>query len=439
MSESEAASGPSDAAVVRKVMWRLLPMLFAGALLAQLDRVNVAMASLTMNGDIGLSAGAYGFAAGVFFVVYAIVEVPSNAGLARFGARRWIARIMLSWGLVSATTAIVIGPVSFFANRILLAAAEAGFLPGVLVFLSGWLPARDRARAFSIFLMAIPIANVLGGPASAGLLTLDGQFGLRGWQWLFLVEGVPSVLLSVLIWRGLRDAPRDAEWLDAEEVRSLERRLGPAPSRAHLTPRAFAAAIATPRVLLFTAVLACLGGVNHAVTFWLPQIAKSMGLSTTQTGFAVALPYLVGACVMVAWSAHSDRTGERRWHLAGPAIGAGLALAASALATGAPARMALVVVAITCVLSLQGVFWSAVSSALEGDERTIGIATVSAGGILFAFLAPFLIGMSKQWTGSFDAAFAILGFLGVAGGLLALVMAVRVLPGAGRHSSARSA
>ena len=178
--------------------------------------------------------------------------------------------------------------------------------------------------------------------------------------------------------------------------------------------------------MLFTSVLGCLGGINHAVTFWLPQIVKSLGLTVTQTGFAVAIPYLLGAAVMVAWSAHSDRTGERRWHLAGPAIVAGIALAASAWLPAPLVRMLLVTVAVTCVLAIQGVFWSTVSVALEGHERTIGMGTVSAGGILFAFLAPFLIGVSKQLTGDFDAAFTILGFLGVIGGALALVMATRL-------------
>ena len=430
-------SDPVRADVISKVIHRLMPLLFIGAVLAQLDRVNVSMASLSMTGDIALSPAAYGFGVGAFFIIYALCEIPSNAGLARFGARRWIARIMLTWGIISAATAFVVGPTTFIANRALLAAAEAGFLPGVLAFLATWLPAADRARVFSLFLMAIPIANILGGPLAAGILALDGWLGLHGWQWLFLLEGLPPILLALIIWSRLPDTPGEADWLTEREVAVLAAEASSGLLLAHLTFRTFLRAIVHPRVLLFTAVLGCLGGINQAVTFWLPQIVRSLGLTVMQTGFAVALPFLVGAAVMVAWSAHSDRTGERRWHLAGPAILAGIALAASAWLPGVGIRMALVTVAITCVLAIQGVFWSAVSVALEGHERTIGMGAVSAGGILFAFLAPFLIGVSKQWTGGFDAAFTILGVLGVVGGALALAMATWV-PGP-RFSTTREA
>ena len=411
--------------VVAKVLRRFMPLLFVGAVLAQLDRVNVSMASLAMNDDVGLSPAVYGFGVGLFFIVYALCEIPSNAGLARFGARRWIARIMLTWGVVSTLTAFVIGPATFVANRALLAAAEAGFLPGVLAYLSIWLPARDRARAFSMFLMAIPIANILGGPLAAALLGLDGMLGLRGWQWLFILEGLPPVILAIVIWAKLRDHPRDAEWLTPDEAELLVASHHPTEAKEHLTLAVFVKSIISPQILLFTLVLGCLGGINHAVTFWLPQIVRSAGLSVQETGFAAAVPYLLGAAVMVAWSSHSDRTGERRWHLAGPAILAGIALAASAWLPGALTRMALVTIAVTCVLAIQGIFWSMVSVSLEGHRRTIGMATVSAGGILFAFLAPFLIGLSKQLTGGFDAAFVILGALGVVGGGLAFVMAAQ--------------
>lgn len=421
----KADRSAARAAAVSKVVRRMLPLLFLGAILAHLDRVNVSMASLTMNADVGLSPAVYGFGVGAFFIIYALCEIPSNAGLARFGARLWIARIMLTWGIVSAATALVAGPTSFIANRALLAAAEAGFLPGVLAFLSIWLPAADRARVFAMFLMAIPIANILGGPLAAGLLALDGTFGLRGWQWLFILEGLPPIALAVVIWKKLRDHPRDAEWLSAEEVTLLTDGEPEAAAKEHLTFNAFLRAIISPRIFLFTLVIGCLGGINHAVTFWLPQIVRSAGFTVTQTGFVIALPYLLGAAVMVFWSGHSDRTGERRWHLAGPAMLAGVALAASVWLSGDAVRLALIAVAITCVLSIQGIFWSTVSISLDGHQRTIGIATVSAGGILFAFLAPFLIGLSREVTGGFNAAFGILGALGIIGGGLAFIMATQ--------------
>lgn len=239
-------------------------------MLAHLDRVNVSLASLQMSPDIGLSPAAYGLGVGTFFIAYALFEVPSNVGLARFGARRWIARIMMTWGLVSASTAFVAGPTSFFANRILLGIAEAGFLPGVLVYLAAWLPAEHRGRAFATFLMAIPVANVLGGPLAGGLMSLDGFAGLRGWQWLFVLEGLAPVLLSVAIWRSLRDTPSDAEWLTPADVAALADGTGSATAQHRITARTIFRAIAKPRILLFTAVIACLGGINYALTFWLP-------------------------------------------------------------------------------------------------------------------------------------------------------------------------
>ncbi len=412
-------------AAVRKVMCHLLPMLFVGAVFAHIDRTNVSMASLQMTSDIGLSPAVYGFGVGAFFIIYALAEIPSNVGLLRFGARRWIARIMISWGLVSLSTAFVVGPISFVTNRMALAAAEAGYIPGVLAILSLWLPPEDRARVFSLFLMAIPLASILGGPLAAGFLALDGFFGLRGWQWLFLIEGLPPIILAVFIWYKLRDHPTQSEWLTTADIAILTAE-GDAPKRVHLTPRAFFRSIANGRVLLFTAVLGCLGGIMHAVTFWLPQIIRGFGLSVTQTGFAVAVPYVIGAAVMFLWSSHSDRTGERRWHLAGPAAIAGIALVGSALLPGVALKLGLLTLATTCIFAGQGIFWSLVSVALKDNERAVGLAAVNAGGTLFAFLAPFAIGISKQMTGGFGAAFGILGVLGVVGGSLAFVMATKL-------------
>ncbi len=407
---------------VAKVMRRLVPLLFLGAVLAQLDRVNVSMASLRMMGDIGLSPAMYGFAVSAFFVIYALCEVPSNIGLARFGARRWLARIMVTWGLVTVLTAVVAGPNSFLINRVALAAAEAGFLPGVLAYLATWLPPHRRARAFSMFLVAIPMANVLGGPLGAALLALDGLGGLHGWQWLFVIEGLPPIILGTVLWYMLRDRPGDAEWLSPAEAAALTMERDASSKHAPGGAGALLRQLMRPQLLLFTAVLGCLGGINHAVTFWLPQIVSAQGLNLKQTGFVAAAPYLLAMLVTVAWSAHSDRTGERRWHLAGPAMAAGIALVASVWLALPVARLLLVVLAITGVLATQSVFWSVVSSALHERARTIGMAAVNAGGIALAMLAPFLIGVSRELTGGFEAAFAILGGIGLIGGALALVM-----------------
>ena len=411
--------------VLNKIMWRIVPLLFIGAIFAHLDRVNVGMAALQMNADVGLSPSTYGLGVGAFFIVYAVFEIPSNVWLARFGARRWLGRIMFTWGIVSISSIFISGQHSFVANRLLLGAAEAGYLPGALVYLSGWLPESHRARAYALFLMAIPLANVIGGPLATVMLGMNGWLGLRGWQWLFLLEGIPPLLLSVLMLKLLRERPAEAEWLDRNEAAIVADAL--AGTATHSERRIRVAdmmhMILKPRILLFTAVVGCMGGINQAVTFWLPQVIKSFGVTTTQTGWAAAVPYLLGVVAIVYWARHSDRSGEKKWHLMVPAVCAGLALVCAVAIPTAVGRFACISAAMTFVFAFQAVFWSAVAAALQGAERYVGMATVSAGGLLLSFLAPYAIGLSKQATGSFNAAFLILGVMGVVGGGLALVMA----------------
>lgn len=412
---------PASTAVA-KVTSRLLPFLFLGAIFAQLDRSNVSMAALQMNDEIGISPAVFGLGVGAFFVAYALFEVPSNVALARFGARRWLARIMISWGLISALSAFVVGPKTFLLNRILLGVAEAGFLPGVLAYLSTWLPERERARVFSYFLVAIPVAVVLGGPLAAALLAVDA-LGLSGWQWLFLVEGLAPVVLGVIYLKVLRDGPRVAEWLTSEEAEALSRATEIGGPRPHARPR-FAdmvRAIATRRVLVFLLILASLGGVNLGVTFWLPQVMKAAGLATTQIGFLSTLPYAFGAAAMLLWARSSDRRQERRWHLVLPAMLAASALGLLPLAGGLSGQVVLIVLAMMGIFSAQAVFWSSVSAMLEPHERFVGLAAISAGGALLSFPVPSLIGLSKQVTGNFAGAFVLLAALGVAGGLLSLI------------------
>lgn len=421
---TEIPGDPTLDHVVRKVMWRIVPLMFLGSMLANVDKSNVGMASLQMNSAVGLSPGIYGFGVGLFFIVYALCEVPSNVGLGRFGARVWLTRIMLTWGVVSVAGALIVGPRSFILNRVLLGMAEAGFLPGAIAFMAGWLPQTHRARALSYFMIAIPAAVVIGSPVSAGLLKLDGMAGLQGWQWLFIVEGIPTLILAGVFWGALRDTPAEAKWLTPPERAILQRALkGGAPAKhLRLATRDVLRAMVKPVVALFTLVLGCLGGVTLAVQFWLPQILKSAGLTATQTGFAATLPSLVGVVTLLLWSRHSDRTGDKRWHLAIPAMIAGGSLALSAFVPVFPLRFALLVLAIASVMSMQGIFWSAVSQTLTGGERIVGIAAINAGGTLIAFLAPYLIGLSKQLTGRFDVAFVLLGLFGIVGGLLAITL-----------------
>jgi ACS family tartrate transporter-like MFS transporter len=410
--------------VVLKVQWRIVPLLALGAFLASLDKSNMGMASIRMNDNIGLSPSVYGLGISLFFITYALCEIPSNLMLGRFGARIWLTRIMVSWGLVSAAGAFIAGPTSYIANRVLLGVTEAGYLPGAITLLSLWLPAEYRARTMSWFMLAMPGSVIIGGPLSAALLSLNGALGLAGWQWLLLVEGIPPLVLALVFWLRLRDRPAKAEWLSAEELRLLESALGDndKPDDANPPLRDIIRSILNPVVLLFTLVLACLGGVTLAVTFWLPQVVKAEGLSAMQTGLISALPAAVGMVCMILWSRHSDRTGEKRWHIAIPAVIAGISLGLLVITQTFVLKIALITVAMALIMAQQGIFWSAVSATLKGRDRVLGIATINAGGTLMSFLWPTLIGLSKQLTGSFTVAFGILGGLGVCGGLLAVLL-----------------
>lgn len=427
--------------VVRKVTWRIVPLMFLGSMLANVDKANVGMASLQMNRAVNLSPSVYGFGVGAFFIVYALCEVPSNVALGRFGARVWMTRIMLTWGVISMAGALIVGPRSFLLNRVMLGAAEAGFLPGAIAFMAGWLPAAYRARTLSYFMVAIPLAAIISSPISAALLRLDGMGGLQGWQWLFIIEGLPTLFLAGAMWRLLRDTPTEAKWLTPAERETLADALADDVPAGHLRLAAMDVlrAMAKPVVLLFTLVLGCLGGVTLAVQFWLPQILRGAGLTSTETGFAATLPALVGIVALLLWSRHSDCTGEKRWHLAIPAMIAGASLAMSAAVPVFPVRFALLVLAIASVMSMQGIFWAAVSTTLAGKERIVGVAAINAGGTLIAFLEPYLIGVVKQATGTFDLAFVMLGLFGILGGLLSIALFREMTPRGARARSTAAA
>ncbi len=395
-------------AVLRKVAWRLVPLLGLGYFFAFLDRVNVGFAALTMNADIGLSAAAYGFGAGIFFIGYVLFEVPSNVILARVGARIWIARIMISWGLLSAAMALVEGPTSFYVLRFLLGVAEAGFFPGIIYFLSCWFPSAYRARILGAFMVAIPLSGVLGAPLSTQLLGLAG-FGLAGWQWMFILEGLPAALLGLAVLKYLRDRPADAEWLEPHERELLDAELareGPAAAHGPGVGRV----LANPVVWLFG--LAYFGIIVgfYGYNFWLPQMVKSLGaLSNVEVGLLLMIPSALAGIVMVAWGLHSDRSGERRWHAALPALLAAVALAASATLQGLPvaAIVALMVAGIGAFSALP-VFWTLPAARLTGPAAAAGIALVNSIGNVGGFVGPSLIGQVKEATGSFAPALWVL-------------------------------
>ena len=325
------------ASAIGKASLRLIPFLFLAYMVNFLDRVNVGFAALAMNEDLGLTPEMFGFGAGIFFLGYIAFEVPSNVALYRFGARLWIARIMISWGLVAAAMAFIVGEMSFYALRLLLGVAEAGFFPGIILYLTFWFPREERARIVSMFMAAVPIATVIGGPLSGALLGMHGLGGIAGWRWLFVIEALPAILLGALALAVLPDRPRDASWLTPAEAEALEARLAVEAGEARRHGyEGLWQALTNPRVLLLGVTYFCLVIGLYGIGFWMPQVIKTFGLSNLATGFLTAVPYLVAAIGMVLAGRHSDRTGERAWHVALPLLIGACAFAWSALAGALP-------------------------------------------------------------------------------------------------------
>jgi len=365
-----------------------------------------------MNKALGLSSTAYGFGAGLFFLTYCICEIPSNLLLYRFGATRWIARIMVSLGLCAGAMALVRGQASFYAVRLLLGAAEAGFYPGVLYLLTLWFPAAYRARMLGIFIAAIPVSGIIGAPLSGLLLSLNGHGGLQGWQWLYLVEAAPALLLApVVAWR-LQDAPEQARWMPDHERAWLIGQLGR--ERAIATGgRTISGlqAMANGRVLFLAAIYFSNVCLLNSITFFLPQIVKGFGLSNTQTGLVAAIPSLLALAAMIAWARHSDSKRERYGHAALANCMGGAALLVSVLVADPVLRVAALAVSFACTLSFTTPFWSIPSTFLAGAGAAGGIGTISALGVIGGFLSPWFIGFIKDHTGNFHIGLGAIGIL----------------------------
>ncbi|MGH6828794.1 MAG: MFS transporter, partial [Rhizomicrobium sp.] len=358
-----------------KCAWRLVPLMTLLYFVNIMDRVNVGFAALTMNRDLGFGPAVYGFGAGVFFLGYALFQVPANLILERVGARRWIFLILVFWGALSAANAWVTGAGSFYAVRISLGVVESGFYPGMILYLTYWFTKSYRARLVALFMAALPLANVVGGPLSSLILGMNGLLGLRGWQWLFLLEGAPAILLAFVVLRLLPDRPQKAPWLSEEEKRLIAAKLAKDDISRH---RALWPALADFRVLGLSIAYFGYSMGLYGVGLWLPQIVKGMGVSNLATGFVVALPYLFSAFAMIVWSRSSDRRAERIWHVALPAI----LMAASLLAASLIHSNLVIVIALSLVvvgaLSLQGPFWVLPSTFLGGAAAAGGIALINS-------------------------------------------------------------
>ncbi len=418
--------GPLQSVVFRKVALRLIPFLFLLYVVNILDRVNVGFARLSMLNDLGLSEGVFSFGAGVFYLGYMLFEVPSNLILHRMGARRWISRIMISWGVISACMLFVWDEWSFYGLRILLGVAEAGFFPGMILYISYWFPERERARAVAFFMMGSPISGLVSGPLSGGLMQYtNGIAGLAGWQWLFLVEGVPAVVLGVVTWFYLTDRPEQARWLSTAEREWLSARMS-REERGRETRHGLSKlrAMADPRVWLLTSLYFTLAMGSNAFGNYVPKILNDKFADSREfeLGFLTALPYLVAVIAMFLVGAHSDRTGERRWHVAISAFVAATGWFLSGYLTSPWLVLISLTLAQAGMMSMMGPFWSMATSFLSGTGAAGGIAVINTVGNLGGFLAPNVFGKFKEVTGSFSGGLLSMAATLLIGGVLALVV-----------------
>lgn len=415
-----------ESAVMRTVAWRLIPFLSIGYMINALDRFNVSMAALTMNKDLGLSASAYGFGAGAFFWTYILFQFPANLVLARIGARVWISTIMVTWGVCSACTALITGETSFVAVRFLLGIAEAGFFPGVAYFMTCWFPAHYRGRMMGIFYAFGALAGVVGGPLGAALLKLDGSLGIRGWQWIFLVEGVPAVLLAAYGFATLCNRPIEARWLTPEQRGWLQRRLDEEGAAKSGHGKGVLRSIASPQVLILTLAYVSIAYGVYAMAFFLPLIVKSLGMSNTAIGYVLVLPNLCGVVGMILCSRSSDRTGERVWHVVLPVALAGIgAMAAGMLLGNIYLTMAAFCVATCGIASCLPVFWNLPTAYLGAGAAAGGIAFINSVGNISGYVAPQVTGLLHDATGGYMVPMLVTGAVVLSGAGLILVSGIR--------------
>lgn len=416
---------------LRKVRWRLIPFLFLLYIVAYLDRANLSFASIDMNRDLGFSAAVYGFGSGIFFLSYTLFEVPSNLILARIGVRIWIARIMFTWGIFATAMMFVTNPATFYTMRFLLGAAEAGFFPGIILYLTHWFPARERARAVGLFMTATAMAGVIGAPISSALLQMHGAAGIKGWQWLFLIEGLPAMVLAPVVLYYMTELPSDAKWLTAEERDWLTREMAAEHAQtegAHVT---LGAALTSARLWIVSLPYFCIVIAFYGVAFWLPTIVQAgSGLSSTMVVLLSAIPYVAATAGLAVIGSHSDHTGERRWHVAGPCLIGATGFILTILAPRTPA-FALTTLSIAAfgVWGTLGPYWTLPTAFLRGTAAAGGIALVNSIGNLGGFVGPYLVGWIRDATGGFTAGLLALASILVIGAVI--VLSVRTSPKTG--------
>jgi len=406
---------------MRRVAMRIVPFLMVCYFVSFLDRVNLGFAALEMVKDLHLSSTVFGVGGGIFFVSYFLFEVPSNLLLEKIGARRWIARIMITWGVLAGAMALVKGPQSLYLMRFLLGAAEAGFFPGVILYLTYWFPAEYRARVIGVFTVAIPFSSFLGSPISAALLGADGWFGLRGWQWMFVLEALPAVLLGVACLVVLSDRPANAPWLPDDERRWLLARLQHEGQRQRpVGDLSLSRVLWNKHVLVLSIVLAGSTAVSSGLQLWQPQIIKSYGLTNMQTGLLNAIPFALASLIMVWWARHSDRTGERIWHASLPLMLTAVSLATALVLGSLFSIVVILSLAVIGIYAGKGPVWAVSTEWLSARTSAAGLAQINALSNLAGFGTTSVMGVIKDATGSFSLALVPLVMLSAAGAVAIL-------------------
>ncbi len=421
-SEAPVADVVHEDAVFRKVMWRLVPFLILCYVVSYLDRVNVGFAKIQMSSDLGFSEAAYGLGAGLFFIGYFTFEVPSNVLLQRFGARIWIARIMITWGLVSASFMFVTNETVFYILRFLLGIAEAGFYPGVILYCTMWFPAHRRARVIAMFMSAIPVAGIFGNPLSGWIMeAFDEKGGLHGWQWMFVLEAIPAVAIGIWCLFYLDSTVRGAKWLTDDEKDIVEAAV--AKDSQHTSHGSVWSSFTDPKVALMSLIYFCVVMGQYALTFWMPTFVKSTGIDSALTiGFLSAIPYLAALVAMNLFGRSADKRRERRWHLIIPALMGAVGFVLASMWSGSTV-LSLIALSIAAagVLTCAPLFWSLPTSFLGGAAAASGIAIINSVGNLSGFVSPYMIGAVKDATGSTTVPMLILSAALVLGAACVLI------------------
>jgi D-galactonate transporter len=425
----DASAHVAEANIYRKVTWRLLPFLMLCYVVAYLDRVNVGFAKLQMLNDLKFSETVYGFGAGVFFLGYFLFEVPSNVILHKVGARVWIARIMITWAIISAAFMFVSSPIAFYVMRFLLGMAEAGFFPGIILYLTYWYPAERRARMVATFMAAIPVSGVIGGPLSGWVMErFAGVNGWTGWQWMFLIEAIPAVLMGIGVLLYLDNGIRHAKWLNEDEKRVLEQRIAE-DGKDKVEHASMGAIFADRRLWVMALIYFCCVMGQYGLTFWMPTLVKSAGVTGVfNIGMFTAIPYSVAVAAMLYFGRRADKHRERRWHLVVPMLLGAVGLVGSALAGGSTTvAVAFLALAAAGVLTSSPLFWSLPTAFLSGTSAAAGIAAINSVGNLAGFASPYLIGWLKDLTHNTNLGMYVLAGVLVAGAAVVLTVPARLV------------